>query len=784
MRNNTPRSSTSVPSATSSTATVESGRNKDSTKSNQTSTSQEALEVSRNKNNRESLRRDKNVQNSKNYEQEKEPLQQSPEAEKIKRERRSPSPNLSTRSPRGRRSRSPTNTIIVRRKSIKSITLPPSANDLLEEEGPLATKMNHQGQNTKNTHSSDFTNTRKQDSSRVTTTLDDDSGNVTTSTTASTTAATMQRTTADGKPIGYATKIMGSPNTLRHHSTVIRNHHHLHYQQQHDDNDVMNTGNIIPDSPEKIQNDLDTYIEQSFRDIDKSISSSNRRYRRQSGVTDSREDVSSTSAQSLPITTNGNSNTSDISEIRRERRREKNRERQMRLLQAAEQDNNNKNNNNNNNNSITLDKNNNNKNSDNDDVFECEELKDIKPLNRNSNIRQSIIPTRNERKSKLGSMKNPNEEELQQVQKYDSSKTNGEASITSETSTMDTMKEFEDFLKKQERKTKREMRRLSRTGTGSFRSQSHDDLSRDRDFTLERYKTRQEKRRLERKEFQEQHLRERRVSLVNRWPSLTSLRGGSRNGLSGSRRPALERKLSLPSNLNHTQRFARSSSSLSTTSSTESLEEDDFINMNRNYTNIRRGRGVGSGGGGGGSDTLSGRHSAPPTSPSSGDLTRRHTFSGLTEKQRSNSTGHSPDMDDLLQHLICDIEEEIVTSDDDLKAQQLESFNTNLNQLKRSGSQSEDTLYQSQSLPRKTAKGLVHRFTKDHVVTVPGGAAPSVRGSRVSSLRREFSSWLELFLPSDGFLFRFLVFLYVFFFVRESSVYLFARSLKMKIPYS
>ena len=45
---------------------------------------------------------------------------------------------------------------------------------------------------------------------------------------------------------------------------------------------------------------------------------------------------------------------------------------------------------------------------------------------------------------------------------------------------------------------------------------------------------------------------------------------------------------------------------------------------------------------------------------------RKNSFNdAMKNKRRNNSTGHSPDFTQLLQHLICDIEEEV--SDDDLK---------------------------------------------------------------------------------------------------------------------
>ena len=626
-----------------------------------------------------------------------------------KRDRRSPSPRIS----RGRRSRSPTNTIIVRRKSIKSITLPPKAGEI-EDQNEMKTRslenlqMNTSSSvNVSNSSLTDVSTSDKKNNQQTTSTL-----TTTENKPQALPPTTMQRTTADGKPIGYATKIMGSPTTtLRHHATTTVRHQHRHHHHQQDQREHVNTGDVIPDSPEKIQNDLDSYIEQSFRDIDKSVRSSSRRYRRQHG-TDS-------DGASDGVAEKEKDQSSDITELRRERRREKNRERQMRLL--AENKNNNNNNNNNNN----------------DEVFSqnIPELPNRVTADKHST--QSTSSSDNNR-VKLQSIKSQEE-----VKDFNRSKTNSLETQTKDnnnnddkhkdssvsTTTMDTMKEFEEFLKKQERKTKREMRRLSRNGScEDLKSQSHDSLSttttttsNEKDFTVERYRVRQQRRRQERKEFQEKHLLERRLSLGNKWPSLGSIRGPGK--------PTLQRKLSLPSNLNHTQRFARSSSSLSTTSSTESLDDENLLIENRAGMIDKR--------------TPSGRHSAPPVSSPSSELTRRHTFSGMTNKERSNSTGHSPDMDSLLQHLICDIEEEIVNSDDEnsntitddgqgihFKTQQLESFNSNLNELK---SQSEEALYKSQSLPRRTSKGLVRRFMNINSNEYYVGRQPvALRGSRVS----------------------------------------------------
>ena len=594
-----------------------------------------------------------------------------------KRERRTPSP----RTLRSRRSRSPTNAIIVRRKSIKSITLPLKENENhCEDQQRSSISLTEKEQVVDSNSLSTLSDNTSQQDPPIAMIYGDKNYQSTTTAENKPPSTTMQRTTADGKPIGYATKIMGSPTTLRQHATAtVKNQHHHHQQREH-----VNTGDIIPDSPEKIQSDLDSYIEQSFRDIDKSIRSS-RRYRRQAGVNSDGD----SSGEKEPLL--------DISELRRERRREKNRERQMRLLAEAKNDNNNNNN---------VD----------DEVFK-QQSPEMAKRNNNDN-RNKLQYIKSQEEKDFGKSSTPNEA---------LPKTNDKPM---DISTMDTMKEFEEFLRKQERKTKHEMRRLSRHGSSEdFKSHSHNDLSsKDRDFTLERYRVRQQRRRQERKEFQEKHLRDRRLSLGNKWPSLSFIRG------SPAGKSLLERKLSLPSNLNHTQRFACSSSSLSTTSSTESLDdENNYNNNHNNRTAIERQRG----------ESLSGRHSAPPTSSSSpSELTRRHTFSGMTHKQRSNSTGHSPDMDSLLQHHICDIEEEIVNSDDDdnndggqeginFNTQQLENFNSNLSELK---SQSEEVLYKCNSLPRRTPKGLVRRSTNDHVV----GSRPAfVKGSRVSRKRKK-----------------------------------------------
>ena len=62
-------------------------------------------------------------------------------------------------------------------------------------------------------------------------------------------------------------------------------------------------------------------------------------------------------------------------------------------------------------------------------------------------------------------------------------------------------------------------------------------------------------------------------------------------------------------------------------------------------------------------------------------------FDMSINSRRSHSTGHSPDMTKLLQHLICDIEEEIpyCSSDDDinksLDKEQFQTFTNNLNEL-------------------------------------------------------------------------------------------------------
>ena len=71
-------------------------------------------------------------------------------------------------------------------------------------------------------------------------------------------------------------------------------------------------------------------------------------------------------------------------------------------------------------------------------------------------------------------------------------------------------------------------------------------------------------------------------------------------------------------------------------------------------------------------------------------IPRKRTTSISDSKRRHHSTGHSPDITILLQHLICDIEEEEIVSssedetkncDEKFKLQQLETFNSNLNEL-------------------------------------------------------------------------------------------------------
>ena len=276
---------------------------------------------------------------------------------------------------------------------------------------------------------------------------------------------------------------MGSPNLRQSR---------LDTQRQDSSTGYVNTGgDIIPDSPEKIQNDLDSYIEQSFRDIEKQM----RRRRRQSDETTS----------SSPTKTS----TPDISELRRERRREKNRERQMRLETER------------------------------DDVFRTPTPEQI--IEKPSEVCQTSSKTQ---RNKLEAIKSQEETVFRPKSPTTSTPITPVVDLKTD-STMDTMKEFEEFLRKQEKKTKREMRRLSKTGSLEIKSKSQEDIpGQTKEITVEQYRRTQEKRRKERKEFQEKHLRERRLSLGNKWPSLGNIGGSSNGG------KPLERKLSLPANLN------------------------------------------------------------------------------------------------------------------------------------------------------------------------------------------------------------------------------------------
>jgi len=561
----------------------------------------------------------------------------------------------------GRRSRSP-NAIIVRRKSIKSITPPPPAQieeDLKTPSTPFTTSQSvgHNKQTIAQPCDLEI-NTVSSNKYQISSTkynLQDESK-----------TKIQQRTTADGKPIGYATKIMGSP-TLRH--TGVSNSG----TQLHLEDPFANFGNIIDDSPEKIKSDLDSYIEQSFRDIETTM----RRRRRRP---DSGGEVTPAEPR------------------KRERRGNKTREKQDQPVDTIVGD------------------------DDNNSVFKTTRENYLPVIETNTPCgERTRIPIKERRASTLP-MKPETITTLEEVvlrpYRCDDESADENKTIVDKNSdnTMDTMREFEEFLRKQERKTKKEIKRLSREGLDG-KTLSQENLSRPvEEVTVEQYKKTQAIRRRERKEFQDRHLRERRLSLGNKWPSLGNI--FFTNG------KLLERKLSLPSNLERPNyQSRRIVSSVATNSSTESLEDQqETLDENNNNKNKDSNN-----------NTIinNGRQSAPPTV----NLSRSQSFPGLTQKHRANSTGHSPDLDSLL-HFICDIEEEIISSGDEegtnFKSQQLENFNSNLDELK---SQSSDSLNRSKSLPRRGSKGFIYRSFSENQIGIQQRKRAKLRRARVSIIR-------------------------------------------------
>lgn len=115
------------------------------------------------------------------------------------------------------------------------------------------------------------------------------------------------------------------------------------------------------------------------------------------------------------------------------------------------------------------------------------------------------------------------------------------------------------------------------------------------------------------------------------------------------------------------------------------------------------------------------RRSAPPNM----GRPRSNSF-GEASKQRSNSTGHSPDIARLLQHLICDIEEEVpFSSDDETKSkkneekpfqqQQLDSFNSHLNEITSQSADSLNTLGETKRRQHRIHGRLRRTFSEDDV---------------------------------------------------------------------
>ena len=537
------------------------------------------------------------------------------------------SPKTSPRELRssGRRSRSP-NAIIVRRKSIKSITPPPPP----QAEGGLQTsniptiERSDDNKKTINTIPAKYQNSSDNSSQQ------------------NNRARIQQRTTADGKPIGYATKILGSP-TLRHTGGSNGGARLL-------EDPGVNIGSIIDDSPEKIKSDLDSYIEQSFRDIETTMR--RRRRRPESG------------GEATPAEPR-----------KRERRGYKNREKQSEPVDD----------------NIDDDKN--------DDVFTTTNEEDLPE-------RKAYVPIKERTRTPIKERTTTPPTKLETIKSQEEVILRGDPNENKTTverknsdNTMDTMREFEEFLRKQERKTNKEIKRLSRESLDG-KTSSQENISRPtEEVTLEQYKKKQAKLRRERKEFQEKHLKERRSSLGSKWPSLGNI--FFTNG------KPLERKLSLPSNLerpNYASLRGRGSS-IATNSSTESLEDQQGT-LDENNNSINKGR-----------------QSAPLTN----NLNRSHSFSGLTHKQRANSTGHSPDV------LICDIEEEIISSGDEegttFKSQQLDSFNSNLDQAK---SLSEESLNRSMSLPRRGSKGFMCRTFRENQIGLQHQRKQRMDKSRVS----------------------------------------------------
>lgn len=469
----------------------------------------------------------------------------------------------------------------------------------------------------------------------------------------------MPQTTADGKPIGYATKIMCSSATTQVKSN--RNSYNL---------DQNTTNTITTDIPTEYNNHsilsplvtsnnnrpvrsnrnsnnnnkgtLDTYIEQSFKVIEESLKESAHEMTTLANPNIYHGNHPSTNGQyieqltpsetSKPITTGTKSSNDTINlfadnpsspHLQRTKLRDR-----LRLKKEAE---------------TTEQQNDESKGKSTSPKF-------IEKNNKDGNDNK-LIPN--------GKSEEPNDlvesEEVKPIALVKLRRT--EDLLEGIPKTDDTMKEFEVFLRKQERRAKKEMYRLSQEEpkmrtAASASSVETKQLSRkkgfinrsvsDEDFTLENYRKQQQLRRKQRLEFQQHHLSERRRSLgilPNKWASASNI------FLCSTMEKPLERKLSLPHDIHKQAADSADDYNVSTANSPKSNSPDTpSCSGRRSNKSLRLLKDM---------EGHTGSFDFDKTNFVSNKL-----------KRRSHSTGDNPNSDPLLGHLICDIEEEMVSSED------------------------------------------------------------------------------------------------------------------------